>query len=303
MKFKLREFKPQKKTQNIINIILELVEEFDIALTVRQVHYKLTEIPEAELPNTQSTYAKVSRILTDMRYSGLLDWEKISDGTRGTYKTTSYEDVDEAVQLLLDRYRRDRWKDNPYYVEVWTEKRTLINQFYQITDEFDVYLASGGGFSSATYIKDASKRLREQVEKGKKIIVYYFGDLDPSGDFMSEDIEKRFEEWGIPLEVKRVGLNEEHIEQYNLQKKFDVKVQKGNKIYNKIQADPRAKRMSDKFGEAFQIELEALDPKVLNKMLRESILEFANLEQQQEVIEIEKKEIKTVMEKIWRIEQ
>lgn len=294
MKIQLRNWKPQKETQKMVDLILELVEEYDVPLSVRQVHYRLVEIPKANLPNTMSTYQKVSRILTNMRYAGLLDWDKIVDETRTIYKTTSYENIDEALNRLLERYRRNRWIENEYYLEVWTEKRTLISQFYEITNEYDVFLASGGGFSSSTYIYRAVGRL--SAYRNKKIVILYFGDLDPSGDFMDEDIEKRFAEWGINLEFRRIALTEEQLDKYKLQKKFDVKKKYGNEIKNKIAQDPRAKRMLEKYGEIFQVELEALSPKVLNELLKNSILEFANLEQQEKVIQVEEKEIEDIKE-------
>ena len=159
---------------------------------MRQVHYLLVETPEAHHPNTINGYQKASRILTNMRYGGLLDWNKIVDETRDVYKETPYANMNEAVESLLDRYRRDRWRRSRYYVEVWVEKRTLVNLFYPITDKFDIHLASGGGFSSATYVYEAIRRLYPQKEKNKEIVVLYFGDLDPSGAYMSEDIEERF---------------------------------------------------------------------------------------------------------------
>ncbi len=306
-KIKLKSWNPSDKLNQkgdftipvsvIVKIIIKLVEQYDV-LTVRQVHYKLVETPKAEHPNTKPAYARVSRILTDMRQAGLLDWDKIIDETRGVYKTTSYEDIDEAEEILLANYRRDRWKDNENYIEVWTEKRTLINQFNKITDKYDVRLASGGGFSSTTYVYGAIKRLIPKAREGKRITIIYFGDLDPSGDYMHKDIEKRFADWGVPLKIQRVALNYEQLEEYNLKKKFDVKAKKGDKIYNKIQADPRAKGMYEKYGEVFQVELEALDPKVLNEMLENSILEYVNLKEQEEVKLVEQKEVEDIKQKL-----
>lgn len=303
MIIKLRDWNPQKKTQELIEIILKQVKKFNIALTVRQVHYILVETPEANHKNTIGAYQKASRILTKMRYAGLLSWDKITDETRGVYKTTSYEDIDKALEGLLKKYRRDRWKDSEYYVEVWTEKRTLVNQFYQVTDKYDVFLASGGGFSSATYIYEAVDRIIQKQLQHKKIIILYFGDLDPSGDFMDEDIEKRFEEWNINLTFKRIALKEEHLQQFNLKKRFDVPVKKGEKIYNKIKADPRAKNFYEKYGELFQVELEALDPNILNSMLENSILEYVDTKQHDKVKEEENAEVEQVEKKLWKKEQ
>jgi len=306
-KIKLRNWKPADKpnwrgdfevpVNKIVEIITGLVQQYKV-LTVRQVHYLLVENPEAKHPNNISGYKRTSNILTNMRYAGLLDWDKIVDETRGIYKTTSYENIEEAEKNLLKKYRRDRWKDNDYYVEVWTEKRTLVSQFLEITDKYDIYLASGGGFSSTTYIYEAIGRLYQKVKDKKKIIILYFGDLDPSGDFMDEEIKKRFKDWGLNIKPDRICLNYEQIDEYHLKKKFNVSAKKGDKIYNKLEADSRAQRFYDKHGELFQIELEALDPNILNEMLKNSILKFVDKKQQREVKKIEKKEVEQAQKKL-----
>lgn len=88
-KVALRLYRPQRKTRQLIDLILELVSKYDIPVTVRQVHYLLVGIAQINHPNTLSGYQKVSRILTDMRYGGLLDWDKIVDQSRDVYKQES----------------------------------------------------------------------------------------------------------------------------------------------------------------------------------------------------------------------
>lgn len=286
---KLRDYNPQKKTQAFINLILQLVAKYDVSLTVRQIHYLLVETRVANHPNTYNGYQKVSRIVTDMRYGGLLDWDRIVDETRTVYKQTSYESIDDAIEELLESYRKDRWEDSEYYVEVWVEKRSLVNLLYPITDAHDVHLATGGGFSSATYIHEAVDRLTPY--QGQEIVVLYFGDLNPSGEFMSKDLENRFAEWGIDLSIERICLNEEQLEPYGLPKKFDVKARKGTETYNKIEADPRAKHFLEKHGELFQVELEALDPNVIRGLLESAISVYVDSEQHEKVKQVEQSEI------------
>jgi hypothetical protein len=296
---KLREYKPQQKTQQYIDLILELVAKYHIPVTVRQVHYLLVGTKEVNHPNTIRGYQKVSRILTDMRYGGRLDWDKIVDQSRDVYKQKSYNDISEAINMLLARYRRDRWQGSNYYVEVWVEKRTLVNQFYPITDKADVYLASGGGFSSATYVYEAQERLKAQQDMGKQIVVLYFGDLDSSGEFMSEDIEKRFEEWGIDLLVKRVCLNDEHLHQYKLPVTFDVPVRSGDQIVNKLERDPRAKRFAEKHdGKLFQVELEALDPAILTQMLVTTLSKYIDVENEKRIRQKEQSETNRIRRRL-----
>jgi hypothetical protein len=130
---------------------------------------------------------------------------------------------------------------------------------------------------------------------GKKIVVLYFGDLDPSGDFMSEDVENRFTEFGIDLSIERICLNDEHIDRYKLPRKFEVLARKGERIYDKLEADPRHKRFERKHGQLlFQVELEALDPGILTDLLRKSILRYVDLGQHKRVVREEKREVEEI---------
>src|SRR6516164_10107071 len=65
-------------------------------MTVRQVFYALTvrgviEKSEAEYKQT------VVRLLDDMRWSGDIDWDDISDATRWMHKPRSYDSVEDAI--------------------------------------------------------------------------------------------------------------------------------------------------------------------------------------------------------------
>ena len=219
MKLKIRDIKFQKKTSKFLEHIQKVVDSFSVALTVRQIHYRLVALGIVD--NTIQNYRKVSRITSDGRYAGLIDWDKIVDDTRNAYKTQDWDNIDDAIKNTLDNYRRNRWKKSKYYVEVAVEKRTLTNMFYPITNKHDVYLNVGGGWNSTSNIKKTVYRLWLRSDNGKKkIAILYFGDLDPSGDDMTRDIEHRLKEFGLDIEVKRILINMDDVERYSLVKRF-----------------------------------------------------------------------------------
>ena len=115
-------------------------------------------------------------------------------------------------------------------------------------------------------------------EQGKNITILYFGDFDPSGDWMDEDIRDRLREFNLDIEFKRILLNFEHVQEYDLPISFEVLAKKKDgTVYDKLKADPRAQRFIDKHGKLMQVEIDALDPAVLVGYVENSILEYLDL--------------------------
>ena len=144
MKLKIRDINLQSHSQKLIEQTAEIIASYDIRVTVRQVFYRL--VAQGVIANTFAEYKRLGKILTKGRYVGLLDWDKIVDEMRRFYKPNSFNSIEEAVEDLKERYRRDRWENSPYYVIVWVEKATMLNQFYPITDKYDVHLTAGRGW-------------------------------------------------------------------------------------------------------------------------------------------------------------
>jgi hypothetical protein len=132
------------------------------------------------------------------------------------------------------------------------------------------------GYSSVTFIADFYTRAEKAIMSGKQPVVLYFGDLDPSGVQMLEATEETLEDeldlYGV--EFKRIGLNPEHIEQYNLP--ADPTAAKST--------DPRYEKYVEQYG-TVAVELDALHPAALKKMIKQSIeaeIDMDSFEEQQE---------------------
>ena len=278
----------QKKSFDLLKAIQKVINSYDLPWTVRQIHYNLVGM--GVIVNTTAQYRKVSRLLTDGRYTGHVPWNKITDDTRGAYKTTSWNSIEDGVNSFLDRFRlKGRWIENNRRIEVWVEKRTLRRLCYPITDKYDVYLAVGAGWNSTSAIWDAVERIL--AYDTKRLDILYFGDLDPSGDDMPRDVEDRLTEFiGITgkignkdihfpdeIHVHKILINDEDVDKYKLQRKFDVPVLRNNEVHNKIADDPRALGFYQKHGELFQVEMEALDPKTIVDVLEDSLLQYVDV--------------------------
>ena len=93
---------------------------------------------------------------------------------------------------LARSYRRDFWTQQPVRVEVWSEKGTVRGVLATRLDEYAVGFRVMHGFSGATTIHDVA-----EDDDGRDLIVFYVGDYDPSGLYMSEhDLPDRLTKYG-----------------------------------------------------------------------------------------------------------
>ena len=204
------------KKQKVYNKIVEIVEEFQeqgYRMTLRQLYYQL--VSRDVIPNLQPEYAKLSTLLTEARMYGFIDWDFIEDRIRIPKKHSEWDDIPDVVNSAINSYRRNRWQDQENYLEVWVEKDALSGVLEPITEKYHVHLMVNRGYSSASAMHDASIRFRNQESNEKKTFILYLGDHDPSGMDMVRDIQSRMNIFDSTVDVKRIALNMDQIEEFN----------------------------------------------------------------------------------------
>jgi len=109
--------------------------------------------------------------------------------------------IEHFFEDALNQYRSNWWEEQEYYVEVWIEKRTLINKLTPICRHFGVTLMPCGGWNSITWIEEGANRYREWFRKNKNLVMIYLGDFDPSGRKMYEKLRDEFALRYIPISM------------------------------------------------------------------------------------------------------
>jgi hypothetical protein len=277
MKEKYRIINFQKKNLILLGKIKEILDEYDlkgIRVTLRQLYYQL--VARDIIPNIQKEYTKLSSLLTNGRYSGEIDWDAIEDRTRIPKIPNKFNDVGDLIDVATKSYQLDRWIEQDYYIELWTEKDAISSVISPITNKYQVCVSVNRGYSSASSMYESAQRFLEQDRKNK--ILLYLGDHDPSGLDMDRDIQKRLEEFGVNVQVIRIGLTSKQIKDYNLPKN-PAKLK-----------DPRAKQYVEEFGYN-SWEVDALRPEVLQELIESSILQYLDVEKYEQV---QKKEVEDI---------
>ena len=278
-----------------------IIEEYimmGIKLTNRQLYYQL--VGRDYIPNANEIYKRICTFLTDSRYGGLVDWEAIEDKERTPEKHAEWDNVKSLVESAIHSYRLPRWEDQEYYVEMYCEKKAGISVLQPIADKWHIYFGFNKGYSSASAMYDLAKRIEEQIDDGdgtgKKAVILYFGDHDPSGLDMVRDIKERITEF---LTKGEHGFEEEFVED-----SFEVvnvaltmkQIKKYNPPPNPAKiTDPRAKKYIEEFGKV-SWELDSLNALELRKIAEKSVLEYLDKEKYNVWVEKEKKEKKALID-------
>lgn len=278
-----------KEIVDITNLYLKQ----NITLTNRQLYYQL--VARGIIPNADKIYKRICTFLTDARYGGLIDWEAIEDRGRTPEKHSEWDNIKELIESAVSSYRLPRWQDQDYYIELFCEKQAMESVLKPIADKYHIYFGYNKGYSSASTMYELAQRIKEKIKEGKKAIVFYLGDHDPSGLDMIRDISERINEFltkgdneplyedDFEFEVVPLALNMQQIRQYNPPPN-PAKI-----------TDPRAKGYIEEFGNK-SWELDALEPKVLIQITEKGIQQYIDLTKYHDWIDRENQEKKALEE-------
>jgi hypothetical protein len=276
---------------SVVDIVKQILDQYDFPLTVRQIYYQL--VSHHSFPNKQSTYTRLSKILVKARENGDIDEFKIADRSRDVYAIPTYPNLEtfytHTFVVFLDNlkdYNRNLWLNQDVQVIVWIEKDALAEVVARASLTYQVPVFPSRGYASYTYIRSVWNR----INMHKPLIVLHFADHDPSGLNMTEDLEVRLVSYlpRVDVRIERVALNYDQIKQHNLPPS-PVKL-----------SDPRAKWYTEKYGNQ-SWELDALDPKTLQSIVENSIMEHINSEVWNKDLEqynLEKQKLETLIPKI-----
>lgn len=235
-----------------------------LVVTLRQLYYQF--VSRDLIKNKQSEYKRLGSVINDARLAGLIDWNHLQDRTRNLSRLSHWEDPGGVIRSAAHGYHTDLWRSQVDYVEVWIEKDALIGIIEGVCEEWDVPYFSCRGYTSQSEMWGAAQRLKMQERDGKRTHIIHLGDHDPSGKDMSRDIQDRLALFGSTVDVQRVALNINQVQQYQPPPN-PAKI-----------TDSRAAQYIEEFGTE-SWELDALDPDVLINLIREHIVEHCDVEE------------------------
>jgi hypothetical protein len=185
-------------------------------------------------------------------------------GDIGSYSAEDY--LKNKISGLQDSWKgftMPMWDDQPCYILISLEKDALSRLVSRIANLYSVRTFPTRGYPSFSFVQRMASFIQNRLSE-KKTYVLYYGDFDPSGIDIERDLSNRLEKYGArDFEVYRIALTLDQIRSYNLPP-MPVK-----------RSDARADSFLAKHGDQ-AVELDALDPNVLQRTVAESIEEKIN---------------------------
>lgn len=244
----------------IIEQANDIIEEYiaqGFDLTLRQLYYQF--VSRDLIANTQKEYKRLGSIINDARLAGLIDWDSLVDRTRNLRELAHWTSPGAIVSSCASQYRIDKWARQPIRPEVWIEKDALLGVITEVCQDLDVPFFSCRGYVSQSEMWAAGQRAEARMDDDQPTLIIHLGDHDPSGIDMTRDINDRLEMFMGGLEVKRIALNMDQVDQYT--------------------PPPNPAKLTDsrigayiaEFGSE-SWELDALEPQVLVDLIEETVM-------------------------------
>jgi hypothetical protein len=289
----LEEFRSKRFGQDALdriahcNEIIGIYQEQELRLTLRQLYYQL--VSRNIIVNAVRSYKNLSSLVSDARLAGLMDWDAIEDRGRQPHTNSEFTDLQDLAEAALRSYRLPRWEGQENYVELWVEKDALAGVLWPVAHEHHVTLMVNKGYSSQSAMYVSAARFREAQDDGKSLVLFYLGDMDPSGEDMVRDIRDRMTMFNVEdIDVQKLALTMAQIRQYNPPPN-PAKV-----------SDPRSGGYIEAHG-TNSWELDALPPDVLATIVRDAFDDVIDREKMDAIIEREesdKTRLSAAVEKI-----
>lgn len=263
-----------KSTIGTVNKILDEYRAQGFRLSLRQLYYQL--VSRDFIPNNLRSYKNLGNLVSDARQAGLVDWEIIEDRGRSTVSPSHWSNPGSIIRSAANSFHIDKWKDQPWHIEVMVEKDALSGVLEPVCSRLDIGITANKGYSSSSTMYEIGQRLEKKCVDGKKICIIYLGDHDPSGIDMTRDVRDRLDMFSRSSvsEVVRIALNYDQIELWNPPENPAK------------ETDARFAAYAAEFGES-SWELDAVEPAQLARLVTEAVEERRDQELWDDAVEIE----------------
>lgn len=254
-----RKYISKSEKDAMLKASLDIIEEEDGVVTLRHLFYRL--VGQGLLDKSEAGYKRLINYTKTWRHTGLMPYTALADNTRWYYGDIRYNSPEDAVASALRNYRSDFWHNWDTHKEIWTEKDAMVSIILSVANPLGVKVFSTRGYASiASMANTAAPNVCEQLNQGKSVYIYYFGDHDPSG----KDIDR-----SVKIEVgrhlsdsdkenfhfERVAILPEDIEKYDLQTRPTKKT------------DSRSAKFA---GES--VELDSMDMRIIKQRVYDCIM-------------------------------
>jgi hypothetical protein len=270
-------WQPQQKSLDLLRQVEAIIAEYDIALTIRQIFYRL--IGRYFYPKTELAYNNLGELIVKARRARHLPMEAIRDDGFVNLEPNFFNSAEHflsTVRRAAEDFRLDRQRGQPRRLVVMCEAGGMAPQLYRVAEPYGIAVLSSGGFDSLT---DKHRLAEKWASDPQPTTVLRVGDYDASGESMFtvllEDIGAFAREYGGDVKFVQIAITPEQA-----------------RLRNLPSAPPKpTDRRGRHFTDTETWQAEALDPNDLARILEDAIRERMDLAVHEAIL-AEEKEIR-----------
>src|ERR1700722_12356210 len=229
--------------------------------------------------------------LATMRMQGKVDADIVSDDDARRTTINDHQDYEDPHNyaestLRIAKYRLEAytpiswWDDLPTYIEVGIEKSDIMPLFDDICQKYHVPYTNYRGNGDVNSRRRVLQRMKKHHEAGRECKLLYFGDLDPVGISIANNLHKNLTKcanmtdvrWDpSPVEILHAGLHFDQVEELGLSWTDNLLSSTGKDMSqpflpngkpNKAYETYKVKAYMEEHGGARKVELNALATKI-----------------------------------------
>lgn len=224
--------------------------------SVRSLYYVLSDALGL-IPATKKAYQRLDELIVLMRKEGEIPFGRFRN-YRGLSSYTGNSSVDpkflienafQSIINLPSKYELPLLYGQPHILELWIEKKGLMDTFVELAGrKYDIKVRCCEGYSPWEFVNLATEEIKDLAKEREsdKLIVLYFGDLDPSGVDIGRTLQEQLLFFHGNVEFCRIAVTKEQVMKYNL-----PDMPESRETLEKIKRDPRRRKYVEQYGEIF----------------------------------------------------
>jgi hypothetical protein len=241
-------------------------------VTVRQLYYRAGVEGVAGIDKTDGGYVKVQRQVLALRRAGRLPYRDIADASRWMRKPTTWNSVEEALRETAATYRKALWRDQGVNLEVWLEKNALAGVVYPVTAQYDVALMPTLGFTSETFAFEAI----DAADPDHPLMIYALYDFDRAGQDACNSLQEKLERFAgerdVQVHFMCLAIEDQDIDLASFDPDTGMVYLQGAGWRELPTREPKRESKADRnWPHPFAIELDAIEPDDLRRLVRWAI--------------------------------
>jgi hypothetical protein len=220
----------KEKVDAFVALLLKIDSRLDFKVSSRGWCYILEN--EHGLP--KGDFKAARELITKCRKNGRLPIDFVAEDEDSDDDPEDLDDPDPAVHAAALAAHLHEWSEytpvsfwdfQPVYIEMLVEKSDLKNLFLPICEQYYILPRNTHGWSSLHKRSGLLRRFKKHLDAGRKCVLLYCGDHDPSGLQISDRLMKNLQDLKIPagwrpdettLIIDRFGLNTDFIDKNHL---------------------------------------------------------------------------------------